>query len=195
MQRDAPRRRVEAALNHLLHHGVGQLRPAADDRAPCPLLVYVAMLIHLPHDGEGVAGVARVQGAQLLTQQPRQHGDHALHQVPVAPGTAQECVLKMTPKSWQELIGRTAAAAQPSTKQSCVKRSHGCKLVSIRPAYTLVPRVRASVSSSVLGLTKLATSAMCTPRRQRPLPSGCMLSASSRSLQDVHHDQPNTYPA
>jgi hypothetical protein len=50
--------------------------------------------------------------------------------------------------------------------------------------HTLVPLMRASVSRSVLGLTKLATSAMCTPTRQRPPPRGCMLRASSRSLQD-----------
>lgn len=73
--------RVKAAINYLLHHRVGQLGAAVDYRAPRPLPVDVAVLINLPHDGEGKAGVSWLKGAQLLTQKAWQHGDDTLHQI------------------------------------------------------------------------------------------------------------------
>jgi hypothetical protein len=45
------------------------------------LRVYLGVGSQLPYDGEGQALHPRVEGAQLLAQQPGQHGHHLLHQV------------------------------------------------------------------------------------------------------------------
>jgi hypothetical protein len=42
----------------------------------------VTVCANLPHNAEGILAVAWMQRAQLLTQQPRQHRQHPLHQVP-----------------------------------------------------------------------------------------------------------------
>mmetsp|Transcript_30454 Transcript_30454/g.54550 ORF Transcript_30454/g.54550 Transcript_30454/m.54550 type:complete len:236 (+) Transcript_30454:399-1106(+) len=60
---------------------VCQLHARADDSATQPLRHDLSLGRHIPHCREGEAVDARVETTELLAEEVRQHGDHALHKV------------------------------------------------------------------------------------------------------------------
>mmetsp|Transcript_25385 Transcript_25385/g.60375 ORF Transcript_25385/g.60375 Transcript_25385/m.60375 type:complete len:227 (-) Transcript_25385:1809-2489(-) len=71
----------ERPFNHPLRVLVRELDARSDDGAADPLRADLPFGCHVPDDGEREAVGARVEAAEVLAEEVREHGEHPLHEV------------------------------------------------------------------------------------------------------------------